>query len=37
MADKPEIDIGAGMNCFNLWSEFEGEKIFIEIKKAQEK
>lgn len=34
IADKPEIDIGAGMACFNLWAEVEGQKIFIEIKKA---
>ena len=34
IADKPEIDVGAGMSCFNLWAEVEGQKVFIEIKKA---
>ena len=34
IADKPEIYVGAGMSCFNLWAEVEGQKVFIEIKKA---
>lgn len=34
ISDKPEIDVGAGMSCFNLWAEVEGQKVFIEIRKS---